>query len=340
LDRRIRVFVVVLKFLEHLVGMEISSSVILMQPGMYILRQPKDGRAPLSVSRAPALAGSVNNSGKMEVMGTPKTDGSVLRDGGDCLILHVFAGPVEILVSALVQKSGQLPAIRVDKIALDEAGAVIADPAKPIEIAPQGISVIGHVELRGDLVATPGATLGDPIGPNRLEGFQVMWPDRPEGVDLAYSIVVEGVGAMPATKTGNFCGTRGEARRITEVTFALIGPNAGQYQLEGAAHFSGGFQLPIASGMPLGGPSGVEHLTALALRAAPRSVGKAANPWDESARTKVFKAKPGVSAPAQAKAAPATVKPAAKAVAGKVVENGKNTGGAVKKAVSRTATTK
>lgn len=317
---------------EHLISMEISSSVILLQPGMYILRQPKGSRTPLAVSRAPCLAGSDNNTGKMEVLGTPKTDGSMLRDGSDCLVLHIFAGPVEILVSALVQNVSEAPAIKIDKIALGEAEPVAA--TGPIAIEPQGISVIGHVELKGDVVASPGGTLGEPGSPNRLEGFQVMWPDRPEGVDLAYSIVVEGVGAMPSTKTGNFCGTRGEARRITEVTFALIGPNAGQYQLEGAAHFSGGFQLPIASGMPLGGPSGVEHLTALALRAVPRVAGKAANPWDESTRTKVFKAKPGVAAKAA---------PAGKAIAGKAVEKNKdvkNTGGGMKKAVSRTATAK
>lgn len=321
--------------------MEISSSVILMQPGMYILRQPTGGSVPLSVSRAPYLLGSVNNSGTMEVLGTPKTDRTMLRDGADCLVLHIFGGPVEVLVSALVQVVGQLPAIRVDKIALEEAGRAIPPAAGPIEIAPQGISVIGHVELKGDLVAAPGKTLGEPGSANRIEGFQVMWPDRPEGVDLAYSIVVEGVGAMPSTKTGNFCGTRGEARRITEVTFALIGPNAGQFQLEGEAHFSGGFQLPIASGTPLGGPSGVEHLTALALRAVPRRVGKVANPWDESARTKVFKAKAKADVVTKAASKVATQPvPAAKAVAGKVTDKSKGTGSAVKKAVSRTAAAK
>lgn len=260
--------------------MEISTSLILMQPGMYIMRHPKNNSAALSVSRGP------NGSGKMEVLGTPGTDGAVLRNGADCLAVLITGGPVELLVAGFMTQAGVAPAVKIDQIALDSSNT----PAV-IEVPATGISIVGHLEKKGDVVAVSGQTLGDPQSANRLEGFQIMWPDHPEGVDLAYSISVEGVGAMPLVKSGNFCGTRGEARRITEVTFALIGPNAAKFQLEGSAYFSGGFALPVASGLPLGGPSGVEHLTALNLRAAPKVAGKATNPWTESSRTKVFKAK-------------------------------------------------
>lgn len=270
--------------------MEITTSLILMQPGMYILRHPKVGDAPISVSRAP------NGNGKMEVLGTPRTQGSVLRDGADCLAVLITEGPVELLIAGFTTTAGVVPSVKIDQIALDATGnsasaAKVADASRVIEVPATGISIVGHVEKKGDVVAVSGQTLGDPQSANRVEGFQIMWPDRPEGVDLAYSIAVEGVGAMPLTKSGNFCGTRGEAKRITEVTFSLIGPNAAKFQLEGSAWFSGGFALPVASGLPLGGPSGVEHLTALSLRAAPKSAGKVANPWNESSRTKVFKAK-------------------------------------------------
>lgn len=265
--------------------MEISNSIVLMQPGMYILRHPK-GAAPISICRAPGMANSPHN-GSIEILATPKTQGTVLRDGADCIVMQIAGASVELLVSAMVRAGDAVPALRIDQIALDSDNA----EAGKLVVAPAGISIVGHVELKGDVVANAGETLGDPASSHRVEGFQVMWPDRPEGVDLAYGIAVEGVGAMPMTKTGNFCGTRGEARRITEVTFALIGPNADKYQLNGVAHFSGGFTLPVASGMPLGGPSGVEHLTALSLQAMPRQAGAKVNPWDESPRTKVFKSK-------------------------------------------------
>jgi hypothetical protein len=294
--------------------MEISSSIVLIHPGMYILRYPQGGIAPLSVSRAPSASNSKNNLGKIEILATPGTQGSVLRNGSDCIVMQVSESSVELLISALVQTAGTAPAIRIDQIGLEpESGAALKSELKSepkselaaasnvangqtrqprqIEIAPQGMSIIGHIELKGDVVANEGETLGDPAAPYRLEGFQIMWPDRPEGVDLAYNIVVEGVGAMALVKTGGFCGTRGAAKRITEVTFALVGPQAKQYQLEGVAHFSGGFALPVASGMPLGGPSGVEHLTALSVRALPRKAEKADNPWAESSKAKVFKSK-------------------------------------------------
>lgn len=283
---------------------------------MYILRHPGDGLAPISIGRAP---GSPVHDGKLEQLATPGTQGAVLRSVADCIVVSVTGGSVELLVSAYVAKAGDpIPALRLDQVALGTAlpapAAKVAAPAAakpalaptaapaparvPIKIGPHGISIIGHVEVSGDVVAGEGSTLGDPATGRRVEGFQIMWPDKPEGVDLAYSISVENAGKSPIVQTGKFVGTRGKARRITEVTFSLIGPNAGKYQLEGMAHFSGGYDMPVITGMTLAGPSGLEHLTALRLRALP-ATGAVPTAWDPSPRTTVFKA-PG-KAPAKAK---------------------------------------
>lgn len=274
--------------------MEIIASTVILQPGMYILRHPRQSMAPLSVARAPGASAS----GKMETLGTPGTHGAVLRDGGDCIVLHISEAPVTLLVSAFIErKDDPVPALRLDQIALERtstpvfsSGAAPAPAAAGMQIRAQGITLIGHIERTGDAVAAPGERLGDPDSLLRVEGLQVMWPDRPDGVDIAYSIVVENGGTMPIVKTGKFCGTRGEARRITEVTFALIGPRAGQFRLEGMAHFSGGFQVALQSAVALSGPSGLEHLTALSLCAMPAAEGAHhVNPWHESATTRVFK---------------------------------------------------
>lgn len=286
---------------------------------MYILRHPGNGLAPIGIGRAP---GSPVHDGKLEQLATPGTHGAVLRSVADCIVVSVTGGSVELLVSAYVAKAGDpIPALRLDQIALGTAlpapAAKTAAPAAatapapapapttapaparvPIKIGPHGISIIGHVEVSGDVVAAEGSTLGDPAAGRRIEGFQIMWPDKPAGVDLAYSISVENAGQSPIVQTGKFVGTRGKARRITEVTFSLIGPNAGKYQLEGMAHFSGGYDMPVITGMTLAGPSGLEHLTALRLRALP-ATGAVPTAWDPSPRTTVFKA-PG-KAPAKAK---------------------------------------
>lgn len=273
----------------------------------------------MTVTRAP---GATTANGKLELLGTPNTHGSILRDGSDCIVMHVSEAPVELAVSAYLQNaSAAVPALRIDQIALDPAipspvaaakpAATKAAPA-PLQISQQGISVIAHVERTGDVVGSAGLPVGDPAQTLRVEGFQVMWPDRPSGVDLAYSISVEGIGPMPAVTTGKFCGTRGQARRITEVSFALTGPESARYALEGSAWFAGGFHLPISSGAILGGPSGLEHLTALSLKVVPASGTSepVANPWTESAKTKVFKAKAASPAKpaAKKKAASSTTK--------------------------------
>lgn len=303
--------------------MKISTSIVVLKPGMYVLRHPKGGLPALTVTRAP---GSAASNGKLEMLSTPNTHGSILRDGSDCIVMHVCQAPVELAVSAyLPDATATIPSLRIDQIALDHVPAPAAQPAmaavpapaprpapaapppvktaavtpasaqpapRRIQIGNKGISVIAHVERTGDVVASEGRAVGDPAKGLRVEGFQIMWPDRPTGLDLAYRISVEGIGQLPPVTTGKFCGTRGQARRITELSFTLVGPEAANYALEGTAWFTGGFQLPVSSGATLGGPSGLEHLTALSLKAVPANAknGVADNPWTDSAATKVFRA--------------------------------------------------
>lgn len=287
--------------------MEITNSVVVLQPGIYILRYPKGGLAPLTISRAP---GKPENCGRIEALWTPGTQGATLRDGSDCIVMHVQDAPAELLVSAFLPHAGApAPTLRVDKIGLDEPGAAAAPMVKApavtapapkaqpagrtIQISEEGLTLIGHIERVGDAVAPEGKYLGDPSTNLRLEGFQVMWPDHPQQVDLAYSVTLEGLGATPTVTTGQFCGSKGEARRITEVTFTLVGENARRFELKGMAHFSGGFSVPVSSGLPLSGPSGLEHLVAVTLTTAIALPQKqnVQNPWDQSSRTKVFKTK-------------------------------------------------
>lgn len=279
--------------------MLLANTIVKLKPGMYILRHPKGGLPPLSLSRA---AVDAEPGGRIEALYSPRTHGAVLRDGADCVVMQVLDAPVSILVTAYLPHAGAaVPALRVDEIALDAGAGAIA-PAKAEEPKPKGIALAGHIERRGDVVAQAGELLGEPGSDLRLEGFQVMWPDKPAGLDLRYSARSEGTGALPAVTSGHFAGTRNEARRVVEVTFSLTGAKATQYELKGKAHFSGGFQMDIAPDMPLSGPSGMEHLTGLKLQvvpAQPKQVTK--NPWDASPRTRVLKAVAAEAKPKSAK---------------------------------------
>lgn len=277
--------------------MEMQHSTITLQPGIYILRHPQGG-APMSVGRA---IGAAECEGRIEAMFTPGTHGTLLRSSADCIILQVFDAPVALLISSYLEKAGdKAPSLKVDKVALDVAQSLASKAAvqaphreRVIEIVPQGITVIGHIERTGDVVAGPATRLGDPANGLRLEGFQVMWPDKPTGVDIVYAISVEGHGKTEAVRTGNFAGTRGQGRRITELVFSLEGANAGQYALAGEVCFSGGFKVPIEAGAALSGPSGLEHLASLMLlvNPAPQKAKKTPNPWENPSKTKVLKSK-------------------------------------------------
>lgn len=265
--------------------MELANSIITLQPGMYILRHPKSNLPSISVSRA---AVNPANNGRIEALYTSKTNGAVLRNGADCIVLHVQDGPVDLLVTAYLERAGAaVPSLKIDKIALENEAA----PArgKAVEAPAKGISIIGHIEQIGDVVVTNGQRIGDPGSNSRLEGFQVMWPDKPAGVDLTYSAHVEGTGELPAVATGKFCGTRNAAERIVGLKFALQGARAGDYVLGGEVFFSGGYRAEIKSDVPTHGPTGVEHVTAFAIHIVPGAKNK--NPRAPSTRTRVLNSK-------------------------------------------------
>jgi hypothetical protein len=265
--------------------MELANSLVTLQPGMYILRHPKTGLPPLSISRAAARA---EHNGHVQALFTPKTEGSVLRDGTDCIVMQVLNAPVDLLVTAYLEKAGvSVPALKIDKIRLD------GDEVMPqrLEVPGKGLSLVGHIERTGDVLAKAGERLGVPDTNLRLEGFQVMWPDKPEGVDVEYAVRVERAGAMPPARTGSFAGLRNSAARVVGVTFSLTGPKADQYQIGGKVFFSGGYEMAIESGAPLAGPSGMEHLTALELTVSENKDAPKKNAWQPSARTRVLKSR-------------------------------------------------
>lgn len=264
--------------------MDLANSIVQLQPGMYILRHPKTGLPPISVSRA---AANPANNGTIQALYTPGTEGSVLRDGKDCIVMQVLNAPVDLLVTAYLEKAGAaVPTLKIDKIAVDGEA-----PSKPrsVNVPSRGLSLIGHIERRGDVVAAHGSSLGDPKAELRLEGFQIAWPDKPEGVDIHYSARVEGMPAAQPVASGQFVGTRNSAKRIVQVGFSLTGPKASQYELKGKAHFSGGYETAVTGGATLNGPSGLEHLTAINLDVVPATAKAAKGAWEPSNRTKVFK---------------------------------------------------
>lgn len=206
----------------------------------------------------------------MESLATPGTQGSLLRAASDCIVLRISGGPIEFLVTAFLAREDEpVPALRVDRIDLEGAIGVDAAPTeaaqKPFVISPHGLSIIAHVDGRGDVLAGDGEVLGQPAGMQAITGLQLMWPDRPAGVDVAYTVTLEGYAGLPTVRTGNFCGARDKGLRMNGLCIELVGEHAAQFRMDGVAFFTGGFQVGFGGGA-VSGPSGFEHLVALSLK--------------------------------------------------------------------------
>lgn len=132
--------------------------------------------------------------------------------------------------------------------------------------APASLSVLGHVERQGDVRVSAGEWLGDPNSKARLEGFQVIWPQKPDDVSL-----VAGCKAGQATqqiKDDEFLGTRQKATPISQLAVCLNGPGASEYQLNGEAAFSDGSREPLGAPKAVTGSSG-SYLVAVRLAITP-----------------------------------------------------------------------
>lgn len=143
----------------------------------------------------------------------------------------------------------------------DEAGRPAAGPVDAIEI-------LAHVARRGDVLVRSGQWICGPDLPMAIEGIEIRWPDRPDGIDIMARATVNsrGLRTLADQPTGAFLGTRGRAAPITALSLTMTGPGAKDYLLRCDALFLG---LPVmtASGTScvLRGTTGLEPLVGLRL---------------------------------------------------------------------------
>ncbi|TSH97406.1 hypothetical protein FOZ76_06090 [Verticiella sediminum] len=297
---------------------------------MYIVRYasqfPEGQEICITLQQAPLGKGSV------DFFPAEGVSRNTLVKLGDCVVIRVKGDTGALLVTEyhMAARQEREVNLRIDRIdtseallELDRRSAAAAAPARPmpaaapaasrlqaapsplapapmparVPTASDGASPIrlefeGHIERRGD-VRVEGGWLGNPDGTARLEGFIVHWPEKPQGVDLAYSCRVQGQGKQPAALSGRYAGTRRQALGITAVTFGLVGPQQKLYRLAGQAVFSGYPPQDVLNGQEVSSPSGHEHLVALKLSVSPKSEANAPryqSPWEDPAITKIYKA--------------------------------------------------
>lgn len=259
-----------------------KTRLLTLEPGMYIVRYASQDTAeePCLISLQPAPIGKSSVDffpGETVVRNT-------LSRLGDTLIVRVKNGAGTLLITEY--QRADLPVrqvdLRVDRIdtSVDiirseqqRSAPVVA--SKALEVAaraerhgsPVVLKLIGHVQAQGDVTASEW--VGNVEQEARLEGFAIVWPNKPQGVDVAYSCKVADV-LQPAVLSGNFSGSRGKRAPITAVAMALVGPRRAEYVLDAQAVFAGCPPQDLVDGQEVTAQQGQAKLVALHVSITPR----------------------------------------------------------------------
>ena len=259
-----------------------KTRLLTLEPGMYIVRYASQeiDEEPCLISLQPAPIGKSSVDffpGETVVRNT-------LSRLGDTLIVRVKNGAGTLLITEY--QRADLPVrqvdLRVDRIDTSadiirseqqRNAPVVANKALATAVRverngnPIVLKLIGHVQAQGDVTASEW--VGNVEQEARLEGFAIVWPNKPQGVDVAYSCKVADV-LQPAVLSGNFSGSRGKRAPITAVAMALVGPRRAEYVLDAQAVFAGCPPQDLVDGQEVTAQQGQAKLVALHVSITPR----------------------------------------------------------------------
>lgn len=259
-----------------------KTRLLALEPGMYIIRYASQETAeePCLISLQPAPIGKSS----VDFFPGETVIRNTLSRLGDTLIVRVKNGAGTLLITEY--QRADLPVrqvdLRVDRI--DTSADIIRSEQqrkapvvanKALEAAaraerhgsPVVLKLIGHVQAQGDVTADEW--VGNLDQEARLEGFAIVWPNKPQGVDVAYSCKVADV-LQPAVLSGNFSGSRGKRAPITAVAMALVGPRRAEYVLDAQAVFAGCPPQDLVDGQEVTAQEGQAKLVALHVSITPR----------------------------------------------------------------------
>lgn len=237
--------------------------------GLFVLRYS----ASAGGLRAPAVAVESEPHSGVTILSENNAARTMLHAPGDAVVVHALRD-AHIRISVLPRTAAsstdaQLVLERVScsvpaEAVFEEKTPVVA----PASLATGELSVLAHVSRRGDVTAQAGQWVCGPDAPLAIEGLELVWPDKPEGVDILTAAVINmrGRRVQPPAKIGQFVGTRQKAAPIVGLTLNLTGALAHRYVLQVEALFLGG-SLVSRTGVfvELAGDTGFEPLVGLKL---------------------------------------------------------------------------
>lgn len=246
-----------------------SARTIRVSQGLFVLRYASS-KAGLN---APTVSVDTPPGSGVDVI-SPAEDGARLVSPGDGLVVRAARDSFINVGVTPSHRNGSCDA----ELVLERVSTSIRH-AVPLAVpedfsrrdaipATDEIEILAHVARRGDVLVQAGQWICGPQLPMAIEGLELRWKNRPQGVDIVSraTINARGLRTLAEQSIGSFLGTRGRAAPITALTLALVGPASEDFSLACDALFLG---LPIISttgkSCILSGTAGNEPLVGLRL---------------------------------------------------------------------------
>jgi hypothetical protein len=219
----------------------------------------------------------------IEIISNPLHSEAVLSQPGACLVVRAMRpGKLLVEVVPLDDDGSTAATVKVEMLSQgenSEARSVspavrrVADLDRDARPQPyidlDRLKIIGHVAGIGDVAARSDEWVAGPSAPARIEGLSIVWPGKPDDLDIRYCVRLARPHAVSGrmTELGAYAGTRGRALPIVGIRLEISGPAASSFRLVSEAAFLG---APIArtSGrqIEMSGPTGREPLVGFRLR--------------------------------------------------------------------------
>ena len=205
----------------------------------------------------------------IELVLNPEQSEAVLWRPGACLVVRATK-PGQLLVEVTPSEVGGSTAatVKLESLTQGEPEATRWDH-RETDAGLEGLSILGHVAGIGDVFVRADEWIAGPEAPARIEGLAIEWPDKPEAIDILYSVKLARPQATSGRtmRLGDYAGTRGRALPIVGVMIELSGPGASDLQLVGEAAFLGApLTRMIGRRISVSGPTGREPLVGFKLR--------------------------------------------------------------------------
>jgi hypothetical protein len=312
----------------HLMTLETGLFCIVQTPGQ---RRVEDGSGlpGVRISLAPGPLGRP----QAVSISTFRPDGW-LSGASDAALVRVTEGPAQVLVTIYQAPGGPENAPRLQVLRLaEEPGAArpgapaAAIPPAPAQRAPaltpvstggpvgpsaspfparEGVEIMAHVQMRGDIGAMLGEWVGERGSKRWIEGFVMVPRGEVSARDIEYQAVLGRGWLSPWVEGGQLCGSRGMALPLLGVRIRLRGPAAETHTCTYTATFVDGTTIgPVGDGGACEAES-MAPLEAFQIVIQRRPQAAAATASETGAR----KPRPAPPAPSPARGKTAKAKPA------------------------------